>query len=337
VAELQSAGVTVKTIGDFFRRDLNLLRAAASSLADAMGQEAASTLVHAHSAMPAAVARWAGAGTVVMTCHGMMPGRSKEFDLQDALAIRMADALVSPSRHWAERLRADFNAPPVSVVPDGLDAARHPPIANGGRLTARASRLVTVCELTHRKGIDLLIAAMPRVWSERPDVTLDVLGSGDQAESLARLAAAVDPAGTRIRLLGHVARPYFALAGYDVFVLPTRSDNFPAALAEAMFAGLPVIGTDVGGVPEMIRDGNCGLVVPPESSDALATAILRMSGQDEKGRRAQAAAGEAYARRHLTTERVVNDLASLYASATATSRARTERDVKEQFELAGQR
>jgi hypothetical protein len=102
IRELDAAGVRTLCVGDFFHRATPGLRDAAARVRAAAGSWE-STVVHAHAAMGVAVAHWAGAPAVVATCHGWSPDRPPAFDLQDALALSLADAIISPSTYWARR------------------------------------------------------------------------------------------------------------------------------------------------------------------------------------------------------------------------------------------
>jgi hypothetical protein len=92
IRELDAAGVRTLCVGDFFHRATPGLRDAAARVRAAAGSWE-STVVHAHAAMGVAVAHWAGAPAVVATCHGWSPDRPPAFDLQDALALSLADAI----------------------------------------------------------------------------------------------------------------------------------------------------------------------------------------------------------------------------------------------------
>ena len=276
IHELEDAGVRTLTVGDFFHRDVRLLREAAARLRVAVGSWE-STVVHAHAAMGVAVARWAGAPAVVATCHGWSPDRAPAFDVQDALAFSLADAIISPSTYWARRVSelSGVTGARLHVIPNGVDLGAYPSmpraLSRGGPM-----RIVCVGELTHRKGQDVLLEAMPRIWAQAPDTELHFFGDGDQADVIRALASTIDPDGARVVVRGHVLYPYGELGSFDVFCLPTRSDNQPLAIVEALLAGLPVVATDVGGIPEMITGPHAGAVVPAGGVAPLADALLRV-------------------------------------------------------------
>jgi glycosyltransferase involved in cell wall biosynthesis len=305
-------GVRVHVAGDFFHRTVRGLREAARSIADRAGTRGP-WIAHAHTAMAAAAAHLAGAHAVIGTCHGVAQGRPAEIEVQDALAWRLCDAVISPSRHWADRLTSDFAVPAPAVVPYGLDLAAYPP----GPRTAGASpfRLVTVAELTPRKGVDVLLAALPGIWERLGPAECHIMGDGESAQALRDEARRIDSGRGRVVFHGHVARPYERLAAFDLFVLPSRSDNQPIAAIEAMLAACPIVATMVGGLGEMVDDAGCGWVVPPDDPGALARAITTAIDAGVDARDRLGARGEGFARRAYDIDAAVTACRAVYERA----------------------
>jgi glycosyltransferase involved in cell wall biosynthesis len=311
VRVLTDRGLDVHTGGDFFHRDLDTLNDAVCRVRGLTSQ--GPWIGHAHTAMAGAVARRAGAAAVVATCHGVAAGRPAAYDLQDALAWQLCDAVASPSRHWADRLASRFGVTAPYVVPVGLDLSAYPPIRREPRpATAAPLRLVTVAEHTHRKGLDLLIDAIGILATRGVDVVCHLFGRGDATQALVRQARLSDPTGTRIVFEGHVARPYDRLAAFDLFVLPSRSDNQPVAAIEAMLAGLPLAVSDVGGLGELVNDGRCGWVVPPDDAAGLAGAIAEAAAEGPAAREARGRRGAAFARQTFDVEATMHAWAEIY-------------------------
>src|SRR5204862_1696003 len=131
--------------------------------------------------------------------------------------------------------------------------------------------LGTLGRLDSQKGFDVLLRALVDV----PEARLVVVGDGPERAALERLAAELSLA-ERVRFEGwrEDARRY--LTTFDVFVLPSRFEGFPLAVVEAMLARLPVVASAVGSVPEAVREGKTGLLVPPEEPAALAVALQRL-------------------------------------------------------------
>jgi glycosyltransferase involved in cell wall biosynthesis len=274
VEELQRAGVDVVIIGDTFHRQIDGLRASSRRLREYAGAWTDDSVAHCHTAMGIVAASWAGAPTVVSTCHGWNPERPEEQNLQDSVAFAFAKDVTSPSTYWAERVNRLAGISNVKVLPYGFDLARYPSL--GVRKASRVKRIICLAELTARKGQDVLIAAMPRVWERHPGVELHLAGDGDARAPLQAQAREVDPPGKRIVFRGFIEQPYKILPEFDLMCLPTRSDNQPVSIAEAMLAGVPVVSTMVGGIPEQLAMGDeeAGVCVPPDDVEALASALI---------------------------------------------------------------
>lgn len=314
VDELRGAGIEVGIPGDFFARDLKKLLATASALRRRWPDPDRVPVIHAHSAMPCVVGRWAGANKVIVTCHGMCPGREAAFDLQDAIAFRLADAVVSPSHFWAERLARDYGICGVRVIPYGLDLDRYPPLQPADGSESSAMRVLVLSELTRRKGIDILIDAIPGVLRDLEDVEFHFFGTGSEEESLRERASGVQGAAERIFFHGFVRDPYRKLAEFDLLCLPTRSDNLPLSIMEAMLAGLPVLSTRVGGIPELVERAGCGVVVEAGSAQALADAMIRLLKLGHKELRRLGNDGFDLARGTFSIAPAVDRLLALYRS-----------------------
>jgi glycosyltransferase involved in cell wall biosynthesis len=120
----------------------------------------------------------------------------------------------------------------------------------------------------------------------------------------------------RCRFLGHRDDVPAVLAAADVFVLPSRSEASPNSVIEAMAAGLPVVATSVGGIPELVTDGRTGRLVPPGDPSALAQALVDLL--DHPGHAAELGrAARARIERTASFERMVADFESLYLEEIA--------------------
>jgi glycosyltransferase involved in cell wall biosynthesis len=132
---------------------------------------------------------------------------------------------------------------------------------------------VTTGRFAPEKGQANLLRAFQRVTTAVPDAYLAMVGDGALAPALRQLAAQLG-VETRVKFLGRRRDVGTCLAMADVFVFPSLLEGFGIALAEAMFKGLPCIATRVGPVPELIIDGQTGLLVAPGAVDELADAML---------------------------------------------------------------
>ncbi|HET6794533.1 MAG TPA: glycosyltransferase, partial [Acidimicrobiales bacterium] len=176
---------------------------------------------------------------------------------------------------------------------EGVDESRFVVIHNGVDIPEVAAHpesepatAVVVANLIAYKGhADLLVA----LSSVAPTLTTVLIGDGPERAHLAGLAARLE-LGDRVVFGGAVPDAAAALGGYQLSVLASHHEGFPNAVLEAMAAGLPVVATDVGGVPELVRHGVDGLLVPPRDPGALAAAIGHLVG-DPSMRSAMGAAG----------------------------------------------
>jgi len=136
--------------------------------------------------------------------------------------------------------------------------------------------VLTVANLRPVKDYPNLLAAARIVLDREPNVQFFAVGGGrleDQLNAMQRTLGL----GHRFQLLGLRSDATRLMAGADLFVLPSRDEGYPVAVMEAMALGLPVVATGVGGVPEAVRDGVEGFIVPTGRPERLAEAIIRMA------------------------------------------------------------
>lgn len=173
-----------------------------------------------------------------------------------------------------------------------------------------ADLLITVAVLRSQKGIQFMIRALPAVLSSRPDTYYLIVGSGSHQDALIE---EVKQAGVSERVVFAGMRkdvPRLLAAG-DIFVLPTLTEALPTVLAEAMAAKLPIVASRVGGIPEMVTDGQNGCLVEPEDLDGLATACIHLLSHPEE-RSAMSAEGWKIVDQKFNVERQVDKLEQLY-------------------------
>jgi len=159
----------------------------------------------------------------------------------------------------------------VVVIPNGLELTQFQ--ARTSHVPSR--RVIMVANLRPEKGHDTLIDAAAIVLNRFPDARFDIVGDGTERDRLIAYAHAKGVAAA-VSFLGHCEDVPARLSAADVFVLPSESEAFPNAVLEAMAAGLPVVASAVGGILEVVRNGETGLLVPPRRPDALADAIGRL-------------------------------------------------------------
>jgi glycosyltransferase involved in cell wall biosynthesis len=210
----------------------------------------------------------------------------------ERLHVRRADRVLTPSRHSAERLAAIYGLPPsrVRVVPEPIDLASwRSALEKAPRIPAERPSILCVAHLYPRKDVATLLEAIARL----PDALLRVVGTGPERLRLQEHARRLE-LGRRVELLGHV--PFAQLvAEYrraEIFCLPSRQEGFGIVFLEAMAVGLPIVAVRAAAVPEVVSDGECGVLVPPGDVGALAKALEGLLGDsDERHRLGEAGRG----------------------------------------------
>jgi glycosyltransferase involved in cell wall biosynthesis len=177
----------------------------------------------------------------------------------------------------------------VMVVPNGIDLLRFEvkALRVGRRETLgiplEAPVVGTVGRLTEIKRQDLLIRAFGLMLDRAPDAHLLIVGDGPLGGELRRLADSLD-LGDRVHFAGYEPHPEVYLAEMDVFALSSRSEGMPLAVLEAWAAGLPVVATHVGGLPELIQDGQTGILVDTDDEAPLAEALVGLIADPSRAR-----------------------------------------------------
>lgn len=148
----------------------------------------------------------------------------------------------------------------------------------------------TIAELTKNKGLHYLVNAINQMVLQASGFRLYVLviGDGEKKQALQEKINALGLAHI-IRLTGFIPDAAQYLKAFDIFVLPSLKEGFPYVLLESSAAGIPIIATRVGGIPELIENGENGLLVPPENASALAEAIGHLANDAEMRQRFVAA------------------------------------------------
>jgi len=173
------------------------------------------------------------------------------------------------------KLRLVFNGlEEIDFLP--REEARHFLAKITGRAFTSDTILIgTIAEFTKNKGIDYLIDALSGLWETASKFQAILIGDGEEQE---RLQSRIQKRGLQhIVLLFPLpsdARRY--LKGFDIFLLPSLKEGLPYALMEAMAAGLPVVATRVGGIPDLIEDAKNGIMVPARDASALADALCKL-------------------------------------------------------------
>lgn len=268
-------------------------------------------VVHAHN-VRASVAAHLGtrAGRrsrppLVTTVHGLADGDYARA----ATALSVSDLVVAVSDDVAERLAAGGLDPArLRVVENAVPAATaRPGVRDEVRrelgLPDAAPLVLCVARLATPKRIDLLLEA----WADVPDALLLLAGDGPDRAALQRQAAPL----SRVRFLGERRDVGRLLAATDLLVLPSDREGLPMAVLEALAAGVPVVASAVGGIPQLGAD--VIELVAPHRADALAAGVRRAL-DDPARRAAQVSAGRALVDRRFSSARMQSEYDSVYES-----------------------
>jgi glycosyltransferase involved in cell wall biosynthesis len=225
-------------------------------------------------------------------------------------AIDAADAVLAVSAASIEALREAGVTAAVEVVPNV------PPVLPRFERGEPATEEVTAAYLggffTPAKGGDVLIEALAQALPREPRLRVVLAGPGEPLPAAIELLAR-EPAVEWIGWLEDEAKDAL-LREAEIFVMSSRSEGQPIALLEAMAYGMAIVSTDVGGVPETVKDGEEGLLVPPEEPGDLAEALCRLTADPGLRGRFGAAARSRVER--IDEVEVVGRLDALYASLT---------------------
>lgn len=229
---------------------------------------------------------------IVSTAHGEIPGGAKDrfFLRLQRGAYRRFDGVVAVSRPLAIRLEASLKGrTPIHIVPNAWE----PSDVLLERAEARACLGLPddafvvgwVGRLSWEKGADVLVEAGTRLRDL--DLSLCFIGDGPARPKLVQRARALD---LDVCWPGAVPEAWRLFTAFDLFVLSSRTEGTPMVLFEAIHAGIPIVATAVGGVPDVVGKETAWLV-PPEDPEALAAAMRRaLTDQRERDERARAAA-----------------------------------------------
>jgi len=253
-------------------------------------------IIHAHTRVTQVLACLLQKNTgipFVSTCHGFFkPRLSRRVfpcwgDKVIAISEPVKDHLVGDLR-----IRQDC----IRVVHNGIDVGRFKESKAKDNSKAKASLgledvpvVGIIARLSDVKGHPFLIRAMKTVSEKIPAAQLLIVGSGKMLNELQDLVASLQMED-KIKFVPSVAQTPQALAAMDLFVMPSLAEGLGLGLMEAMAAGLCVVGSSVGGIKDLIKDGQTGVLVKPKDTGGLSKAIIELLEDKEKrvvlGRRA---------------------------------------------------
>jgi L-malate glycosyltransferase len=291
-------------------------------------------IAHAHnpsSLSYALLAKLAVRARVVMTRHGQ-----EAKSMRRSAHWRHVDAIVAVSQAVAASMQAKHVdlASRISIIPNGVHLAggsrprsevraelglagplshasasnsgERPPAALGDDIVG-----IVVARLDRLKGHECLLRALAVLRDQQQSLTMLLVGDGPERASLEKLAQELGLGPDRLRFLGYRADVSDLLSAADLFVLPSLTEGLPLSVLEAMAHALPVVATPVGGIPEVITDGQDGLLVPVNQPEELARVLSDLL-RDSARRQSLGETGYRHVRDRFSFERMAGEYEELY-------------------------
>ena len=302
VERLRALCVPVEVIAEGEHSFFKLLGAVASKL-----KEYDAMIVHSHrykeNILSALVARRSGATTLVQTVHGVTEVfsgvkalKARLYLLLNRLATRRAfQRVIAVSDEIREIVQQELgekprvvtirNAVALETLRPSIPAAE---LRDRLGLQSNAPVIGMIGRLVPVKAVDLMLDAFVRIQAALPQSQLVLAGDGSAADDLRAKAARLGVAGS-VHFLGNRKDVPDLLQLFDLFVISSLHEGIPTVLLEALAMERAVVATAVGGIPEVVCDGEQGLLVPPCDDQALADACVRLLQSPEQRARLAAA------------------------------------------------
>jgi L-malate glycosyltransferase len=272
-------------------------------------------LLHVHYAVPHATSAYLArqilgpeAPRIVTTLHGTditLVGSDPSFLPITRFSIVQSDGVTTPSAYLKQATYERLDVPrtlPIEVIPNFVDTERYAPgprrslaelggPALPGGATAPAV-LVHVSNFRPLKKVDDVVRIFAEVNRVRPAVLL-LIGDGPERSRVEALVRQLG-LGNRVVFVGKMVSFVELLQASDVFLMPSESESFGLAALEALSCGVPVVASDVGGIPEVVPDGEVGFLAPVGDVATMAERVLRILADERlRARLSQAARARA--------------------------------------------
>jgi glycosyltransferase involved in cell wall biosynthesis len=263
---------------------------------------------------------------LICTAHNVDEGgrwRERMYRLTD----RLADVTTSVSKAGVECYVRVGAAPAGKIrwVPDGVDIGRFTRDRTGHeRLRASLGFpdsfvFLAAARLERAKGIDVLLQAMSIMRGRGNAVAVVIAGDGSERARLEAQARTLGLGPETVRFLGIRDDIPDVMEAADALVLPSRWEGLGVVLLEAAASLLPVVATDVGGIPEIVRDGITGFLIPPNDPEAIASAMARVAALTPDQRTAMGTSGRRVVEQYYSLPGIVDQWEQLYTEFMAKS------------------
>jgi glycosyltransferase involved in cell wall biosynthesis len=292
----------------------------------ALLRQIAPAILHQHRTGPyhgkwtVLAARAAGVPVVVASEHQAAYRLAGAQRWANAAVDRLVDRIVAVSDHDYRCQLTESGRPPSKItrIHNGIDVSRFQPALPEAVAAHRAALGIpagapvigTVARLEEQKGVSYFLRALPALAQRWPGLVVLIAGNGTLRQALEAEAAALGVTGYT-RFLGFVPNAAEIMSLMDVVVIPSVWEPFGMVAAEAMSVGRAVVVSRVGGLPEVVEDGESGLLAPPGEPAALAQAVDRLLA-DPALRDRLAAAGQQRVAARFTLEVMTEKMLALY-------------------------
>jgi glycosyltransferase involved in cell wall biosynthesis len=245
-------------------------------------QEESIDLLHTHgykADIYGYLASWRTGKPIVATCHNWVGGTTALgiYNHLDRIVLKHFDAVAAVSDSVADQLRAyGVPAEKIRAIANGIDVHAFEQSSPHSAISASGNKVIgMVARLDLQKGFEYLLQAVRDLRNTAEEFTVVIVGEGPDRKTIEDLITEYRLESTVI-LAGQQSDMPGIYAALDIFVLPSLNEGLPMTVLEAMAASKPVVATRVGAIPNVICDGENGLLVNPQDSKGLQDAIARL-------------------------------------------------------------
>ncbi len=259
----------------------------------------------------------AGVPIIIHAEHGTVEERKRNIVIQRWVWKHIDQVLGVSEAHRMKLAQViGFPLNKIKIIGNGIDLNRFSVQGDKARIRGQLGLPLEGCYIGAVGGLRpvkdhaLLLRAMAKLMGRSEALRLVVSGGGPLADTLQSQALSLGIQG-RTHFLGARDDIHNILNTLDIFVLPSKSEAMPLSLLEAMACGLPVVASAVGGIPEMVENGQTGMLVPPKDETALVAALERLIA-NEKERTAMGIAARQAVEKRYGLEAMVKEYEALY-------------------------
>ena len=261
---------------------------------------------------------------ICKTEHAILPDlwrdptfKNKAYLITDKLLNRFTDCIIYVSEAQREIIQSDgHKLPKHIVIYNGFDekhftiSKTRESIRKFYRFSENDIIIGIVGRLVQQKGHKYLFEAVKKVEEKYSGIKLLVVGNGPEESQLKELARSLGLEA--VFLSGRYDIPEL-MKSMDIYVQSSRSESFGISILEAMFSGLPVVATNRGGIPELVRDGETGILLPSQNPELISEAIIRLI-ENRRLAKSMGVRGRGVATSQFSGQRFARDMENLYAS-----------------------